>query len=177
MFQSLSPNQQLYILHKTGTPNLEIGTVQNVSPPKQDPLNYGQMPTQSVDVTVLVNGQTLTYTLPAMAVVGTLRGNGSIVVSMSREAMSNEIKNLRQVSVDALNSIDFHKGMVAKCDQLWQDLNPEAREKEQQKQEINELKNQVSAMSSNMAQLMEMNRKLMEKLDGEKTNKSKKQEQ
>ena len=173
MFQSLQPNQKLYILHKIGTPRLEEGTVQNVSPIRTVPSpNMGQMPTQMVDVTVLVNGQVFPYALPATAVIGTLRENGGIVVSMSREAMSNEIKNLKQTSIDIINSVEYHNGVIASCDQIWQSLNPEAMEKERQKNEINSLKEQMSAMATNMNQLMEMNRKLMEGL-GERTKPSK----
>ncbi len=170
MFQTLIPNQTLYILHKIGTPRLETGTVQNVSPIKTMPSpQYGQMPTQTVDVTVLVNGQVYPYTLPANAVVGTLRENGGIVVSMSREAMSNEVKNLKQASLDIINSVEYHQGVVTTCDAIWQQLNPEAVEKEQQKNEIATLKEQMSAMSNNVMQLMEMNRKLMEEMKADKS--------
>lgn len=174
MFQSLTPNQKLYILYKVGTPRLEEGLVQNVSPIKTIPTQqFGQMPTQVVDVSVLINGQTFNYTLPATAVIGTLRDNGGIVVSMSREAMSNEVKSLRQTSVDIVNSVEYHQGVIATCDSIWQALNPEAMEKEQQKNEINSLKEQMATMSANMMQLMEMNRRLIEGL-GDKNVKSNK---
>lgn len=166
MFQTLQPNQKLYIFHKMGTPRLEEGIVQNVSPMRmQQPSQIGGMPTPMVDVTVLVNGQTFPYTLPANAVVGTLRDNGGIVVSMSREALSNEVKNHKQNSIDIINSVEYHNGVIAACDTIWQQLNPEAMEKERQTQEINSLKEQMSTMTANMAQLMEMNRKLMEGLN------------
>lgn len=178
MFQSLTPNQKIYILHKSGSPSLETGIVQNVSPPKNDPVtSYGQMPTQSVDITVLVNGQTFTYTLPATGIIGTLRGNGSMEVSMSREAMSNAVSNLKQTSIDVINSVEYHQGVISKCDEIWRFLNPEAIEKEQQKTEINDLKNQVSSLTTNMQQLMDMNRRLMEQLGNDRSSKSKNKEQ
>lgn len=177
MFQSLTPNQKIFILHKSGSPSLETGIVQNVSPPKNDPItNYGQMPTQSVDVTILVNGQTFTYTLPANSVIGTLRGNGSMVVSMSKEAMSNEVANLKQSSIDVVNSIEYHQSVICKCDEIWRQLNPEIIEKEQQQNEFNELKSQVSALNSNFAQLMEMNKKLIEQINNNGNNKTKSKE-
>lgn len=163
MFQSLTPNQKLYILYKVGTPRLEEGYVQGNPALRTIPSQqYGQMPTQVVDVTVLVNGQTFNYTLPATAVVGTLRDNGGVTVSMSREAMSNEVKSLRQASVDIVNSVEYHNGVIATCDSIWQALNPEAVEKEQQKNEINALKDQMATMSANMLQQTELIRKLME---------------
>lgn len=161
MFQTLVPNQQIYILHKIGTPRLETGIVQNVTPPKMEQGQFGQMPNYTVNVTVLVNGQTYPYTLPANGVIGTLRENGGMVVSMSREAMSNEVKNLRQQSVDVLNSAEYHQNVINACDEIWASLNPEVKEKELQKNEINQLKEQMAAMASNMAQLVEMNKQLM----------------
>lgn len=175
MFQSLLPNQKLYILHKMGTPRLEEGIVQNVSPIKTMPATqFGQMPTQTVDVTVLVNGQTYPYTLPANAVVGTLRDNGGVVVSMSREAMSNEVQNLKQASLDIINSMEYHQGVVTTCDTLWQQLNPEVMEKAQEKKRIETLESTVNQMSANMMQLMEMNRKLMESMNNERNTKTSK---
>lgn len=178
MFQSLTQNQKLYILYKVGTPRLEEGYVQgNPSLRTVPSQQYGQMPTQVVDVAVLINGQTFNYTLPANAVVGTLRDNGGVVVSMSREAMSNEVKNLRQASIDIINSVEYHNGVIATCDSIWQTLNPEAMEKEQQKNEINALKEQMATMSTNLMQLMEMNRKLMEGLGDKNTKMTKNKEQ
>lgn len=177
MFQSLTPNQTLYILNKSGVPTIDKGLVQNVSPIKTIPsAQFGQMPTQVVDVTVLVNGQTVTYTLPAMGVVGTLQGNGSLVVAMNREAMSNEVLNVKQRSVDHINSNEFHQNVIARCDELWSELNPEAKEKETMQNEVNTLKDQMSVMATNMAQLMEMNKQLMSKLDSERNSKKNKEQ-
>lgn len=175
MFQSLLPNQKLYILHKIGIPRLEEGVVQNVSPVKTMPAaQFGQMPTQTVDVTVMVGGQTFPYSLPAQAVVGNLRDNGGITVSMSKEAMSNEILNLKQQSVDVLNSMDFHNSVIATCDSLWQQLNPEAMEKEKEKQRIDALENSVNRIDSNMAKLMELVSKSFESSErNAKTSKTK----
>lgn len=175
MFQTLQPNQKLFILYKSGTPRLEEGIVQNVSPVKAVPsTTYGQMPVNMVDVTVLVGGQTLTYTLPATSVVGTLKGNGDIVVSMSRDAMNNEILNFKQYAVGELNKADYYNSVISACDGMHRQINPEVVEKERQTHEINSLKVQMSEMASNMNSLMEMNRKLMEELSGRnKTNKTK----
>ena len=53
-------------------------------------------------------------------------------------------------------------------------LNPEFAEKQRQEQEIASLKGQMSEMSKNMADLMEMNKRLMEQLGTKETSKNSK---
>lgn len=175
MFQSLLPNQTLYVLNKSGVPVLDKAIVQNTSPIKTIPAQqFGAMPSQMVDVAVLINGRNETYSLPAMGIVGTLQGNNSIVVSMNREAMSNELMNVRQKSVDHINANEFHQNVIAKCDELWQGLNPEAREKEQQKNEINQLKEQMNTMAQMMTQLVAQNQQLLSQRESGGTSRSSK---
>ena len=53
-------------------------------------------------------------------------------------------------------------------------LNPEFAEKQRQEQEISSLKGQMSEMSKNMSDLMELNKRLMEQLGVVETSKTKK---
>ena len=53
-------------------------------------------------------------------------------------------------------------------------LNPEFAEKQRQEQEIASLKGQMSEMSKNMADLMELNKRLMEQIGVTETSKNKK---
>ena len=77
--------------------------------------------------------------------------NGSLFISTSRESMNTEITSLRQKSQDIINSIDYHKKVVQDCEILLQRLNPEFAE---QKQEIDNLKAQMSEMMNGMKELM-----------------------
>ena len=62
--------------------------------------------------------------------------------------------SLKQKSVDILNSINYHKGLIASYEKLLSDFNPEMAEKQAQQQEISELRNQMNEMSKNMALLI-----------------------
>ena len=102
MFQSLRTNQQFYILTKGVTPRLDIGTVVSVTAPQMKfqsiPQSIGSQPEYIVDVTVNVNGATQQYQrLPANKEIADFGDSyGNIVVSMSRDAMNNEIATLKR---------------------------------------------------------------------------------
>lgn len=118
-----------------------------------------------VDVVVNIGGQnTNLQGLPAGAEIADFGQNGNIVVSCSRDAMNGELSTLRQKSVDILNSVEYHKGMIESCDKMLNALNPEFAAKQQQEQEIDMMKQQIATMTQNMNTLMQMNQKLMEQL-------------
>ena len=68
--------------------------------------------------------------------------------------MNSEVDSLRQKSLGILNSVDYHKKIVQDCEVLLQRLNPEFAEQKQQKQEIDNLKAQMSEMMNGMKELM-----------------------
>ena len=72
--------------------------------------------------------------------------------------MNAEVLSLKSKSIDTINSIDFHKGVIEGCDQILSGLNPEYAERQQQQAEIAELKNQI-------IELMKMNKELISRLD------------
>ena len=167
MFQSLRPNNQIYILHKD-KPSLETGTVLSVSMPApkypMQPPMFGQPQEMVVDIVAKINNQDVTYQkLPANLDIADFGTNG-IVVADNKLAMNSEIMSLKQKSIDALNSVDFHQRMIANCDKMLSDLNPEFAEKQQQQAEINELKTQVNDLTVNINNLMQMNKDLIAQL-------------
>ena len=83
------------------------------------------------------------------------------------EAMNSEIMSLKQKSVDALNSVEYHQQVIANCDRMLSELNPEFAEKQQQQAEINELKAQVHDLTRGMSDLMQMNKDLIARLNRE----------
>lgn len=163
MFQNLRTGNQVYILHKDGHPTIETGSVVSVSlpmPKYQVPPVFGQTQEMVVDVVVKVNNLDNTYQkLPATADIADF-GSSGLVISTSREAMNAEVLSLKNRSIDAINSVDYHKGVIEGCDIILAGLNPEYAERQQQQAEINDLKTQ-------MAELMKMNRNLMSRLDSE----------
>jgi hypothetical protein len=162
MFQSLRPNNQIYILHKD-KPLLETGTVISVSAPSPkypvQPM-FGQPQEMVVDIIAKVNNQDITYQrIPANLEVADF-GNNNIVLSDNKEAMNSEIMCLKQRSVDIIDSMEYHKNLVAECDKLLTSLNPDLAEKTAQKERIDSLE-------LKMQELMDMNRQLIARLSAE----------
>ena len=170
MFQNLRTNSQIYILHKDSTPYLEQGSVVSVSGPRPKypaPTQFGQYPQMElvVDLVVNIGGQNANFQgLPAGAEIADFGQNGNMVVSCSRDAINSEILTARQKSVDIVNSRDFHLGLVEAYDKIYKSLNPEFAAKQQQEREIAAMKEQISAMTQNVNNLMMINQKLMEQL-------------
>ena len=169
MFQSLRPNNQVFILHKDRA-ILETGSVVSVSTPKPkypvQPM-FGQTQEMVVDIVVKVNNQDITYQkIPANLDIADFN-NSNIVLSDNREAMNSEIASLKQKSIAIINSIDFNKEMISNCDKILSELNPEFAEKQQQQLEINSLKTQMGEMAKSITELMSMNKKLISQLNKE----------
>ena len=177
MFQNLRVNNQLYILHKEAKHFIEIGSVVSVSAPKPKypmPAPMGQMPQMEmvVDVVANINGQNTTFqNLPSGNDIADFGQNGNLVVSCSRDAMNNEISMIKQKRLDRVNSRDYDLSVIASCDEMLTMINPEFAEKQRQEQEINALNAQVSDMSKNMSELMELNKQLMQQLGAKETTK------
>ena len=163
MFQSLRPNNQIFILHKDKA-ILEIGSVVSVSAPMpkyQVPPVFGQAQEMVVDLVVKVNNQDINYQkIPANLDLADF-GSNNIVLSDNRNAMNSEIMSLKQKSMDILSSIDHHKTLIANYDKMLSDINPEFAEKQQQQAEINELKMQVNDLTRGIADLMKMNKEML----------------
>lgn len=169
MFQSVRPNSQIYIFHRGDNPRLEIGYVVNQPIPRpkyQLPAAFGQPQETVVDLVVKTNDQTYNYNnLPAQLDVADSVSNGeSLIISDSRDGISSEIINLKQKSVDIANSKEYHLDLITKYDKILMDIHPELAEKQEQKQEIDTLKNQMAEMSKSIAALMEANKELIAKL-------------
>ena len=92
MFQSLRPNNQLYILYKDG-PKLETGTVLSVSAPSpkypMQPM-FGQPQEMVVDIIAKVNNQDITYQKIPANLDGADFGNNGIVLLDNRDALNSE---------------------------------------------------------------------------------------
>ena len=160
MFQSVRPNSPIYVLHKGDNPRLETGYVVNQPIPKpkyQMPHTFGQPQEMIVDLVIKLNDITVNMNaIPAQLDIADSYSNGeNLVISDSREAMNSEILSLKQKSVDILNSVNYHKSLIASYEKLLSDFNPEMAEKQAQQQEISELRNQMNEMSKNMALLIE----------------------
>jgi len=139
---------------------VDIGFVTNQPIPKpkyQIPPTFGQPQETVVDLVVKVNNETINLNgISAQADIADSFANGeTIVVSTSRDAISAEVVNEKQKSVDIVNSKPYHEKRISMCDSVLGQLHPEFAEKQSQKEELTQLKEQVNGLASQVTRLVE----------------------
>lgn len=153
MFQSLRIGTPLYVLHKN-EPKLEVGEVTYISQPTNQfgqPVYGGTQPS-TVDVRIRCGEQPIELQkLPATQTIADY-GNG-MVISESREAISNEVAVLRQNSQRILESTEQHTAIVRKCDELLSELNPQVKHEAERQKEMDALCQRVGGLESSMERI------------------------
>lgn len=162
MFKDFQSGFQVHILDKSGAiPSYKIGKVVSVSPPRieQKPLQQGQIANpmmfgeRVVDLTVEFDGQTKTYVVPEMGNVGLSAG---ITLACSTEPILNEVRAMLRTSADIINSVNHHKEVVSKCENIMQELNPTFAESQAQNARIEKIENSISDMAKAMGQIQQL---------------------
>ena len=106
-FNNLRAGNTVYVLHKD-VPSIEIGKITNVSIPVP---KYGN----GLDMVIDLTTETSHYQrLPANTDIADLGNN--IVISCSKDAISNEIDYMKQTSLSIINSVEHHQNIVNSCE-------------------------------------------------------------
>lgn len=153
MFQSLRIGTPLYVLRKN-EPKLEIGEVTFVSQPVNQfnqPVYGGTQPA-TVDIKIQIGDKPMDLQkIPATFTIADC-GNG-IVISESREAISNEVSVLRQNSQRILENTELHKAIVHKCDEFLAELNPQVKQEAERQKEIESLGHRVGGLETSLERI------------------------
>lgn len=158
MLSGLRAGTPVYILYKN-EPRFAVGKVSQVS--NQYPnLGYQQplIPGNNfaVNISVEVDGKLENYErIPLNSSIAEFPEKG-VIISETRDGIINEVNAIRSASVTALQQVDVHKGVIASCDKLLFDLNPQLKKEQEQAAEIANLKEQLSGMSEQIAALTGM---------------------
>lgn len=177
MFQNLRENQQIYVLTKNPNPCLDIGTVVKIQGPMPKfQTNPTMMPQTEyvLDIVVSVNGINRTFQQLPVNKDSAEYVNEQTIIAVSRDAMNAELNSLKNESVAAIQRGRDEEAKLPVWDKLILQLNPEVAEKQRQEQEINTLKNQMSTMANDNAELKSMVAKLLARLDEDGSKSSKK---
>lgn len=153
----------MYVLHKQD-PKVSIGEVQSVSAPMPQfettyQAGYIQPPKMYVDVKIKVGEETIDLQkLPADQTIADFGTNG-MVVSESRDSIVYELRNIAKQCQEGMDSYDYHKQRLAKCNQQIEDLIPEAKVEAEQKREIDALKGKIDNIEGMLSKLLIANQK------------------
>lgn len=166
MLSGLRQNTPVYVLYKN-EPRFAVGKVAQVSNqyPPQFNIQQALNPTQGlmVDLLVEIDGKTENFPrIPISSSIAEFPDRG-IILSETREGLINEIGAIKNASQMALEQVDLHKKIIASCDQLLLDLNPQLKHEQEQAGKIAKLEEQLSGMSEQIAALTGMLSKSLSK--------------
>ena len=166
MLSALRPGTPVYVLYKN-EPRFAVAKVSQVS--NQYPnLGYQQQPLVpgnnfAVNMAIEVDGKVENYErIPLNSSIAEFPDRG-VLISETRDGIINEVNAIKSASVTALQQVDMHKNVIASCDKLLFDLNPQLRKEQEQAAEIATLKEQLNGMSEQIAALTGMLSKSLSK--------------
>ena len=162
MFSTLRQNSPIYILDKKCSPVLKKGIIESVSPQRSRTGSfYGQPMDMIVDIRVNIDGTSQEFkNIPASL---SIANDGNIVISETKEAMSTEVDSMLSISKQILESVDYHKDVIEKCEQILKDLNPQFAKDKLQEEKINSLESRIGGVENTLSDIKDMLSKVLNK--------------
>lgn len=166
MFSALQDGSIVYILDKGGegvAPSVKIGQVVSHTPPKQKfntttpNATLGFSTEMVVDIKASAGSDNYQFNaLPVNANVATF---GKTIVTDNREAMLQELDNMFNASKQALADAPYHKLVLDSKDELIGTVNPNYKKEIGRDNDISMLKEKVSSMEDDIAEILKLMRK------------------
>ena len=162
MFSTLRQNSPIYVLDKKDSPVLKKGIIETVSPQRSRTGSfYGQPMDMIVDIRVNIDGTSQEFkNIPANL---SIANDGNIVISETKEAMSTEVDSMLSISKQILESVDYHKDVIEKCEQILKDLNPQFAKDKLQEEKINSLESRIGGVENTLSDIKDMLSKVLNK--------------
>ena len=162
MFSTLRQNSPIYVLDKKDSPVLKKGIIETVSPQRSRTGSfYGQPMDMIVDIRVNIDGTSQEFkNIPANL---SIANDGNIVISETKEAMSTEVDSMLSISKQILESVDYHKDVIEKCEQILKDLNPQFAKDKFQEEKINSLESRIGGVENTLGDIKNMLSKVLDK--------------
>ena len=159
MFQGLRQGGLFYILDKGEDVSLKVGQVVSVSNPQPRYSNfgnptYGAQPDMVVDVKVKVADEVMEFKQLNASI--NIANSGNMVVSDSTEAMSAEVEGLMRSSKQIIDSISYHEKVVASCDAMLRELNPQFAKEKEQEEKIGALEERMGNIDDKLSAMFDL---------------------
>jgi ribosome-associated translation inhibitor RaiA len=108
-----------------------------------------------VDVSVKVGDETMEFKqLPSNLSIANLGQN--VVVSENKDAMNAEVEAMLRNSRGILESVSYHESVIASCDGILRELNPQLAKEKAQEEKIVGLEDQMGKLSIALSSIQEM---------------------
>ena len=160
MFSDLKKGFQVHALDTNEVPKYSVGKVVAVSEPRYMPQQAGTYGLQQrvVDLTVELDSETKTYTVPEMQNVAKAMG---ITLATGLDPIMNELEAIKQNSQDIIDSVDFNKNKIEACTSIMEAINPAFRQTKEQDRRIAGIESKVGELSDSF---IELKRLIIERL-------------
>lgn len=150
MFSALRQGSIIYILETGEQPKLKIGEVLGCTQPNFGNNFLGNNGTLTINAKA--GDQTFDFkNVPSQQSVATYN---NAIIAETKELMSNEVDNMLQRSKNILDNVDYHKNVIASCEEILKDLNPKFAKEKERDEDINKLKDKIGGIESKMDQLL-----------------------
>lgn len=153
-FSELRQNYPVYILNKTDMLAIQGKVINAGSPyfhqPSQSgmPLPLTTPQSRVVDVTIDIQGNRQTFTIPESSSVTCAQVSGKeLIIATERQGIVREVEVMKAQSEEVIASVDKHKSIIESCEKILSEYNPAFAEKQQQDLRITGLENKVESMS------------------------------
>lgn len=138
---------------------LKIGQVVSVSNPQP---RYNQYNTPSfshqsemvVDIKVKVDEEVMEF--KQLNANMNIANSGNLVVSDSKEAMSNEVEGLLRSSRQIIESVPYHEQVIQACDTMLRELNPQFAKEKEQEEKIGALEERMGHIDGKLERVLEL---------------------
>lgn len=141
MLTQLKPGNTIYVLEQQEDLKLSTGKVVNVMP------SY----TGNVDMEVKVNDQT--YKFQQVPFNQSVVKNDFVIIGETKDQILNEVKKIKEDSDKILDNISYYKSRSKQCEEILRQNNPTYDKELKRDEEINQLKDQMSAMMGSLANI------------------------
>lgn len=156
MFSTLRKGATVYILDRSGEPNMSVGYIENVTMPRpmyptyNPAVSLGTNMQMVVDLTVRINDEQKEFSVPSNLSIHTY---GDYTISENKEAMISEVDSLMQNSKDILESVDRHKAAIQSYENILKTLNPVYAKESERDSRIDNLTQQMDSMQDTLSRL------------------------
>ena len=160
MFQNLQQNDTIYVIDKSGVPQLKIGQVVHkstpmaVAPTQTSGLMLGMNQQMEITLRAIVDGHEGDF--PHLLTTECSHDYGNMVVVDTREAALSEIDKIRMKAQGELDRTEHNKLTVASCEEMSKTLNPSYAKEKERDEAIGKLSSRLNGIESSMEQILKL---------------------
>lgn len=158
MFGGLRQGSLLYVLEKTANGAklriAQVDTISNPTPRYGQMAQYGGGTDMVVDVRARVGEEAMEF--KQLSSAQSIANSGAMVISDSKEVMSAEVDTLMRTSKQVLESITYHEKVLADCEAMMRELNPQLAKEKEQEEKIDALESKMGNIEGTLNKIQTM---------------------